>query len=427
MKTLRLKIVTLFFLMVGWTTMYGQQNRLEVPGDQFSLEGALELFKKSASPEEFEKLLNSSNAGVNNLDLNGDGDIDYIRVIDRNEGNVHTFTMQAVISSNESQDIAVIALEKLGNGKALLQIIGDADIYGIETIIEPTTEVRVNAGTSAVQTVVNVWTWPSVQYVYSPYYYGWVSPWTWAYRPMWWNPWRPVGYVSYYSRWDSYRPYYSVCYTNRIHYATQIYRPYRSTSVVVYNRHREQIANYRSNHVGDTRGRDNNGRSGNNAYNRGNDHSRSNSNDRNGSRSYDNGRQRNESNRSAQDRNQSSENRRSTTITQDNSTFKNRPAINDNRSSDWQSKQREVKRDDSRNRSNQVNTNPVMPKREVRTLDTRSTQRTVPQLERRSAPTPQRSAPQIDRKPSSGNSGGQRSGSSGSGGGSKPVHKRGDN
>ena len=29
-----------------------------LPGDQFSLEGALETFKKATSPEEFEKLLN---------------------------------------------------------------------------------------------------------------------------------------------------------------------------------------------------------------------------------------------------------------------------------------------------------------------------------------------------------------------------------
>lgn len=246
MKTLGVKMVTLFFLMVGGIAAMGQQDRQAVPGDDFSLEGALELFKQSASPEEFERLLNSANSKVNNLDLNGDGEIDYIRVIDRNEGNVHLFIMQAVLSPTDRQDVAVIELEKLANGKAVLQITGDEDVYGIETIIEPTQEVRVNAGTSTNRTVVNVWTWPSVQYVYSPYYTVWVSPWHWYSRPVWWYSWRPVTYYEYYSYWQPYRYYYSNCHTHRIVYARNMYRPHRMCSPAYYNRHHHQIAHYRS-------------------------------------------------------------------------------------------------------------------------------------------------------------------------------------
>ncbi len=223
-----------------------QSDAEEVPGDNFSLEGALELFKKSASPQEFEQLLNSPDSKVNNLDLNGDGDIDYIRVTDRTEGNVHTFTLSAVVSANESQDIAVIELEKRGNGKAVLQIVGDADIYGIETIIEPTEEVRVNAGTTTTRTIVNVWAWPSVQYVYGPYYSVWASPWYWGYYPGWYRPWRPVVWAVYNPFWAPYRPYYSVCFRHRIVYAPAIYRPYRSTAVVVHNRYNTQINSFRN-------------------------------------------------------------------------------------------------------------------------------------------------------------------------------------
>jgi hypothetical protein len=270
MKTVGVvKTMSLLFVMLAITTGNAQQDRLEVPGDHFSLEGALELFKKSASPEQFEQLLNSPDSEVNNLDLNGDGEIDYIRVIDRNKGNIHTFTLQAVISQNEFQDVAVIALEKLADGKAVLQITGDADIYGIETIIEPTQEVRVNAGTTTTRTMVNVWTWPSVQYVYSPYYYAWESPWTWSYRPIWWNPWRPVAYYYYYPRWERYRPYYSVCLTNRIVYAHDIYRPYRSSSVIVYNRYNTHITNYRTSRSADVyRGREDDRRSYNGSQTR---------------------------------------------------------------------------------------------------------------------------------------------------------------
>jgi hypothetical protein len=233
-------------VVCGWITSYGQNLEPEVPGDHFSLEGALALFRKSASPEEFEKLLNSPDSKVNNLDLNGDGYIDYIRVHDRYEGNVHAFIIQAVVSETENQDVAVIELEKLGNGKAVLQIVGDEDIYGVETIIEPTQEVRTYAGSMSAPAVVNVWTWPSVQYVYSPYYVGWASPWGWHHRPVWWHSWRPVAYVHYYPVWRPYHHYYTRCHTRRVVYAHRIYRPYRTTSIVVHTRHQAQISRYRS-------------------------------------------------------------------------------------------------------------------------------------------------------------------------------------
>ncbi|MGE0772636.1 MAG: hypothetical protein AB7K37_13050 [Cyclobacteriaceae bacterium] len=256
MKTLNLGKVLLALIVlmaaIGLRSLQAQNLEAEVPGDHFSLEGALDLFKKSKSPEDFEQLLNSPDSRVNNLDLNGDGNVDYIRVISRQDGHIHAFIMQAVISPVESQDVAVIELEKLANGEAILQITGDADIYGIETIIEPTEEVYVNAGTSTRRRLVNVWTWPSVQYIFSPYYSVWVSPWGWYDWPWWWTSWRPVAYHVYHPWWRPYRNYYSVCYTHRIAYA-RIYRPYRTTSVVVYNRHRDRVETYRNRRGGEKR------------------------------------------------------------------------------------------------------------------------------------------------------------------------------
>ena len=85
----------------------------EVPR-QLSLEAAIELFKKSDSPEDFEKRLNSENNDVNNLDLNEDGEIDYIRVVDNSAGDVHALVLQVAVSEKESQDVAVIEIEKQG-------------------------------------------------------------------------------------------------------------------------------------------------------------------------------------------------------------------------------------------------------------------------------------------------------------------------
>src|SRR5687767_3631996 len=108
-----------------------------LPGDNFSLQGALDLFKKAGSPEEFEKLLNSEDSKVNNLDLNEDGNTDYIRVVSKRENDVQIFVLQSLVAENESQDIAVIELEKTGKDNAVIEIVGDEDIFGEETIVEP--------------------------------------------------------------------------------------------------------------------------------------------------------------------------------------------------------------------------------------------------------------------------------------------------
>ena len=73
------------------TSVNGQSAATDsttLPGENFSLEGALEMFKKAASPEDFEKLINAEDNKVNNLDLNNDGTTDYIKVINRRENDV---------------------------------------------------------------------------------------------------------------------------------------------------------------------------------------------------------------------------------------------------------------------------------------------------------------------------------------------------
>ncbi len=407
MKTFVLKLnkmLSLSLLMAGGMAVYGQDQG-EVPGDQFSLEGALELFKKSSSPEDFEKLLNSSDSRVNNLDLNGDGEIDYIKVIDMNDGNVHAFILQALVSKNESQDVAVIELEKLANGKAVLQITGDADVYGIETIIEPTEEVRINAGATTTRTVVNVWSWPSVQYVYSPYYYSaWVSPWGWSARPVWWHSWSPVDYYVYDPWWSSYRPYYSTCYTHRIVYAQNIYQPYRTTSVVVLNRHHSQITHYRSTHEDYNRG-------GRDRY----DHDRNDGRLNNSSHSESNGRHstttQNRNSRattynSGQYQRQSELSRRSS-ATRDNTTNQNRSTsgVRSVPSSSQINSTTQQRQDFSNRRSNTFNNNTSRQHVSQPTIDSRSTQRpSSVQTNRRSSSTPNL------QRPSGSNGGGAKSG-----------------
>ncbi|TWW00147.1 hypothetical protein [Chitinophaga pinensis] len=259
------------------------QDSTGLPGDNFSLQGALDLFKQSPSPEAFEKSLNSSDNKVNNLDLNDDGNTDYIRVVNKKENDVQVFILQALVSSTESQDVAVIELEKTGENNAIIQIIGDPDIYGESVITEPTEETD-NAfnyspathGPSAYAPegiVVNVWLWPCVRYVYAPAYTVWVSPWTWVSRPVWYHPWRPLPWRVYHPYRYAYAPHYVVVPVRRIPPARVIYRPVRTTSVTVINRNRVVVNNYRTTRrverVTPSRNGNYNGNGGRNNYNNG--------------------------------------------------------------------------------------------------------------------------------------------------------------
>lgn len=235
-----------------------------LPGDNFSLQGALQLFQKASSPEEFEKLLNTEENHVNNLDLNGDGDIDYVRVVGKMEKDVHAFVLQVPVSENESQDIAVVELEKTGPENAVIQIVGDEDIYGEQTIVEPgegedeeVNEEKGGGGPSAgeytfanlnsMRVVVNVWVgWPCVRFVYGPTYRVWVSPWRWGVYPAWWRPWRPFAWRVWHPFRVRHHVGFAVVRTHRVVHAHRIYHPTRVSSVTVRTRHNASVTRYRT-------------------------------------------------------------------------------------------------------------------------------------------------------------------------------------
>jgi hypothetical protein len=213
-----------------------------LPGDHFSLEGAVELFKKAESPEEFEKLLNSENNDVNNLDLNEDGEVDYIRVIDHMDGDVHAIVLQVPVSDVESQDIAVIEIEKTGAEEAILQIIGNEDIFGEQVIAEPFEEEFKGKGKGPsvdedfARVVVNVWLWRPVRFIYAPGYVVWVSPWRYRHYPVWWRPWRPHPWRAFHVRVTPFRRHCHVVTTHRVVHAHKVYTPRRTSSKVVHTR-----------------------------------------------------------------------------------------------------------------------------------------------------------------------------------------------
>jgi hypothetical protein len=258
MQNLRQFFLSIMCLAITTFNARAQQDFTGMPGDNFSLQGALEMFKQASSPEEFEKLINSADKNVNNLDLNGDGDIDYIKVIDKTDNQVHAFILQVAVTETENQDIAVIELEKTGDTTAVLQIVGDEDIFGEEVIVESSEEgdeemennnngLRRGPGADYYESnriVVNVFFWPSVRFVYRPVYVPWVSPWRWHHYPGWWRPWRPLAWKVYHPGRLYYNRHCAIVHTHRVVAAHRVYTPCRVSSVTVRTRTTVARINY---------------------------------------------------------------------------------------------------------------------------------------------------------------------------------------
>ena len=139
------------------------------------------IFGEAKDLEDFEARLNNPDSAFVNLDLNGDGEVDYIRVIETTSGNKHLIVLQAVLAKDIYQDVASIYVEKDEANNVSVQIIGDEYIYGENYVIEPVYIYR---------PVIYDWFW-------SPYWVCWTSPWYWGWWPGWWYTWHPVHWWAY--------------------------------------------------------------------------------------------------------------------------------------------------------------------------------------------------------------------------------------
>jgi hypothetical protein len=185
-------------------------EKLNLPGDNLNLAAVLDVFQRSPTLEDFEAVLNADTSKINNLDLNNDNQIDYIKVLDKQEGTLHSIILQVDINETESQDVAVIFVEKKGED-VQIQLVGDEDLYGKDYILEPASDQRSrtteNPGYTGDGTTINT----TNNYYYNTENYGyasrpellssslfmgnnwvylrtrvcapWNSPWHWGYYP----------------------------------------------------------------------------------------------------------------------------------------------------------------------------------------------------------------------------------------------------
>ena len=98
--------------------------------DGLDLQAVGELVKRAKDAEDLERLLNQK-GGVNNLDLNGDGKVDFLRVTEYGDDKTKGFSLTTEPEKGEVQEIATIEIEKAQDQqKADVYVSGNEQIYG---------------------------------------------------------------------------------------------------------------------------------------------------------------------------------------------------------------------------------------------------------------------------------------------------------
>ena len=120
-------------------------------------------YSEARSTREFEQLLNSSKYMINNLDLNRDGYVDYLRVIETRKGQYYAYLIQACLAPTVFQDVATLVAERRAS-TLYVEVVGDSYLYGYNYVVRPTFVKRPPMWDVYGYTNYSVWV--------SPYYYG---------------------------------------------------------------------------------------------------------------------------------------------------------------------------------------------------------------------------------------------------------------
>ncbi|MCD6429986.1 MAG: hypothetical protein J7L57_02060 [Deltaproteobacteria bacterium] len=88
------------------------------------------LLKKAENAAALEHLLNDPNTGLNNLDLDEDGKVDYIKVTEYGTEQAKGFSLTVEPVAGETQEVATITIEKSADDQANVEVKGNEQIYG---------------------------------------------------------------------------------------------------------------------------------------------------------------------------------------------------------------------------------------------------------------------------------------------------------
>ncbi len=176
--TMFLALITVTLFAQDVTTVEAKDSDIS---DNLDLEAVASVFGESKDLEEFEKKLNDPELKLTNLDLNEDGEVDYLRVVETSDKDAHVVAIQAVIGKDQYQDVATIDVVKDDKGETQVQVVGDVYMYGPNYIVQP------------------VYVHPPIIFTFfwGPLYHPWRSPFYWGYYPHYYHPWHPYPPYTY--------------------------------------------------------------------------------------------------------------------------------------------------------------------------------------------------------------------------------------
>lgn len=218
-------LVAFLAFQLGWsqkqTTLITAEAEIS---DNLDLRAVASLLGDAQSLEDFEYKLNDPNLRISNLDLNGDRQVDYIRVVENIDNGTHLIVLQAVLERDIYQDIATIEVEKRGT-TYVTQIVGNPYFYGVNYIYEPVYVSR------------PAWFGIVFQMGYRPY----VSPWYYGYYPrhfVYWNPFPVYRYRKHIHQHINVHYHYNLVHVRQSTRAPQMYTTIRHNAYEV--RHPQQ-------------------------------------------------------------------------------------------------------------------------------------------------------------------------------------------
>lgn len=184
----------------GYDPVVTQPQQPEVAAAEgLSLAALTALVKEVRSGEELEKKINQEGS-INNMDLNGDSQVDYLFVNEFGEVSKKIgYSLTAEPVKGEVQEVAEVTVEKNGD-MAEIQVVGNEQIYGADAVYNDTApaERRQSVAENREE---------GAKTTYNNYFYPrplWLSPWYFGFYPAFFSPFPVVSTTRYVNRVDRY-------------------------------------------------------------------------------------------------------------------------------------------------------------------------------------------------------------------------------
>jgi len=156
-------------------------NSSVAASDGLDLKAVGALIKEVKDAEDLEKKLNDSSVGINNLDLNEDDKVDYVKVTEYGEATTKGFSLSVDLGPGDTQEVATIQIEKKGDGGDV-EVQGNREIYG--------------QGHYYHSHFSGLSTFLIASYLFRPHPF-YVSRYSWGMYPNYYQPYRPMSYTAY--------------------------------------------------------------------------------------------------------------------------------------------------------------------------------------------------------------------------------------